>query len=82
MSFYSVIERYRNFDFESYFEQVTDDDIRRSINERNLNHEDLLNLLSPKASSHLEEMAQKAVELSLQYFGLSLIHISEPTRPY
>ena len=69
MSFYGVIEKYRDFDFEGYFEQVTDDDIRRSINERNLREEDLLNLLSPKASEHLEEMAQKAVSLSLQYFG-------------
>ena len=73
MSFYNVIERYRNFDFESYFEHVTDDDIRRSINERNLNHEDLLNLLSPKAANHLEEMAEKAVKLSLQYFGRTVL---------
>ena len=57
LSFYSVIEKYRDFDFESYFNSVTDDDIRRSIHERNLTHEDLLNLLSPKAANHLEEMA-------------------------
>ena len=60
LSFYSVIEKYRDFDFESYFNSVTDDDIRRSIHERNLTHEDLLNLLSPKAANHLEEMAEKA----------------------
>lgn len=73
MSFYGVIEKYRDFDFEGYFEQVTDDDIRRSINERNLREEDLLNLLSTKASEHLEEMAQKAVSLSLQYFGRTVL---------
>ena len=61
LSFYSVIEKYRDFDFESYFNSVTDDDIRRSIHERNLTHEDLLNLLSPKAANHLEEMAEKVV---------------------
>ena len=33
LSFYSVIEKYRDFDFESYFNSVTDDDIRRSIHE-------------------------------------------------
>ena len=73
LSFYSVIEKYRDFDFEGYFEQVTDDDIRRSINERNLREEDLLNLLSPKAAEHLEEMAQRAVALSLQYFGRTVL---------
>lgn len=73
LSFYSVIEKYRDFDFESYFNSVTDDDIRRSIHERNLTHEDLLNLLSPKAANHLEEMAEKAVQLSLQYFGRTVL---------
>ena len=73
MSFYSVIEKYRDFDFQGYFEKVTHDDIRRSINERSLSHEDLLNLLSPKAATHLEEMAEKAVQLSLQYFGRTVL---------
>ena len=73
MSFYGVIEQYRDFDFDGYFERVTDEDVRRSIHERNLSHEDLLNLLSPKAADHLEEMAEKVVELSLQYFGRTVL---------
>ena len=70
LSFYSVIEKYRDFDFESYFNSVTDDDIRRSIHERNLTHEDLLNLLSPKAANHLEEMAEKAAAVGGGKIGL------------
>ena len=74
MSFYGVIEKYRDFDFEGYFEQVTDDDIRRSINERNLREEDLLNLLSPKASEHLEEMAQKNRSIIYSNVYFELLH--------
>ena len=64
MSFYGVIEQYRDFDFDGYFERVTDEDVRRSIHERNLSHEDLLNLLSPKAADHLEEMAEKVIKFA------------------
>ncbi len=73
MSFYSVIEKYRDFNFEEYFENVTADDVKRSINERNLSPQDLLNLLSPRASAHLEEMANRARELSLKYFGRTVL---------
>lgn len=73
MSFYSVIEKYRGFNFEEYFKNVTDDDIKRSIYEKNLSTEDLLNLLSPKAINYLEEMAKRAQELSLKYFGRTVL---------
>lgn len=73
MSFYSVIEKYRDFNFEEYFKSVTDDDVKRSIYERNLSPQDLLNLLSPRAINHLEEMAKRAKELSLKYFGRTVL---------
>ncbi len=69
MSFYEVIEKYRDFDFEGYFASVTDADVLRSLGKNKLNHTDILNLLSPKAMRHLEAMAQKASRLSLQYLG-------------
>lgn len=69
MSFYNVIEKYKDFDFTTYFEKVSDSDILRSLSKDKLNHEDLLNLLSPKARNHLEIMAQKASRLALQYCG-------------
>lgn len=69
MSFYKTIENYKCFDFNNYFENVTKEDVLRSINKENLNEEDLLNLLAPKALECLEEMAKKANRLSIQYFG-------------
>ena len=35
--------------------------------------EDLLNLISPKAEEHLEEMARKANELTNRYFGKAVL---------
>lgn len=69
MSFYEIIEKYKDFDFNNYFSSVTINDIKESINKENLDDTDLLNLLSPKALDCLEEMAQKANRLSIQYFG-------------
>lgn len=69
MSFYDVIERYRGFDFDKYFENVTDQDVLRSLSKDRLDDCDVLNLLSKTAEKHLEKMAQKAHKLSVQYFG-------------
>lgn len=69
MSFYDVIERYREFDFDKYFENVTDQDVLRSLSKDRLDDCDVLNLLSKTAEKHLEKMAQKAHKLSVQYFG-------------
>lgn len=69
MSFYDVIERYREFDFDKYFENVTDQDVLRSLYKDRLDDCDVLNLLSKTAEKHLEKMAQKAHKLSVQYFG-------------
>jgi 2-iminoacetate synthase len=69
MSFYEVIEKYRDFDFDNYFNNVTDADVQRSLSKDKLDHYDVLNLLSPKASDYLEDMAQKSHKLALQYMG-------------
>ena len=69
MSFYEVLEKYRDFDFDGYFKNVTEPDVLRSLNKNKLDHMDVLNLLSPKATQHLEQMAQKAHRLSLQHLG-------------
>lgn len=47
MSFYDVVEKYRDFDFYGYFDSVKKEDVLRSIYERNKRPEDLLNLISP-----------------------------------
>lgn len=73
MSFYNIIEKYRDFNFEEYFDKVTKEDVLRSISGNNLNESDLLNILSPRAEECLEEMAQKARDNSLKYFGRTVL---------
>ncbi|MCK4957242.1 MAG: radical SAM protein, partial [Candidatus Cloacimonetes bacterium] len=72
MSFYDIIEKYKDFDFEAYFDNVTDEDIRRTLNKDKLSYLDFLNLLSERAQNHLEAMAQKARRLTIQYFGRTI----------
>ena len=69
MSFYDVIQSYRNFDFDNYLNNVSDVDVISSLNKDKLDEYDLLNLLSKEAVKHLELMAEKANKLSIQYFG-------------
>lgn len=69
MSFYDIIKSYKNFDIDKYLENVTDYDVLRSLDKDRLDEYDLLNLLSKTAVKHLEKMAKKAHELSIQYFG-------------
>ncbi|ELC8452407.1 2-iminoacetate synthase ThiH [Clostridium perfringens] len=73
MSFYDVVEKYRGFDFYGYFDSVKKEDVLRSIYERNKRPEDLLNLISPMGEELLEEMAQEARNLSLKYFGRTIL---------
>lgn len=73
MSFYSTIEKFKDFDFNRYWSRVKVEDVERSINEKNPNYEDLLNLLSPVAEKVLEDMAVKARELSLRHFGRTIL---------
>ncbi|MDU6209906.1 MAG: 2-iminoacetate synthase ThiH, partial [Clostridium perfringens] len=73
MSFYDVVEKYRDFDFYGYFDSVKKEDVLRSIYERNKRPEDLLNLISPMGEEVLEEMAQEARNLSLKYFGRTIL---------
>ncbi|MGX4600589.1 2-iminoacetate synthase ThiH [Faecalimicrobium sp. JNUCC 81] len=72
MSFYNVIESYKNIDIDEYMNNVKDKDIIKSLNKKNLDEYDLLNLLSKKASNYLEEMAQKANKITNQYFGKTI----------
>lgn len=72
MSFYEIIEKYSDFDFEGYFSQVSERDIERSLYKDRLSEMDFLNLLSDKAETYLEVMAQKAHQLTVQYFGRTI----------
>lgn len=73
MSFYEVIENYRNFDFDNCFKKVTDNQIKTVLGKDRIDEYDFLTLLSPKAENFLEEMAQKARDISLRNFGRSIV---------
>jgi 2-iminoacetate synthase len=69
MSFIDTMKQYQDFDINSFFEQVTESDIRRALGQDRLGGMDYLTLLSPKAEAFLEQMAQKAHRLTVQHFG-------------
>ena len=69
MSYYDELVKWKDFDFEKYFSNVTDEGIKESIKKDKLSVYDYLNLLSPRAQNHLEEMAVKAAKLTRQHFG-------------
>ncbi|HVJ49683.1 2-iminoacetate synthase ThiH [Desulfitobacterium sp.] len=54
------------------FETFTAADVTRAINKEHLAPVDLLALLSPAALPYLEEMAQKAHQITLQNFGRTI----------
>jgi 2-iminoacetate synthase len=69
MSFYDIIEKYRNFDFDGFFARTGPSDVARALGRQRLNESDLLTLLSPAAAACLETMAHKARRLTVQHFG-------------
>ena len=69
MSFYNEYIKYRDFDFESFFKELTDEHVLRAISKEILDEYDFMTLLSKRAEKYLEEMAQKAQKLTLQHFG-------------
>ncbi len=69
MSFEKELEKYQDFDFEKYFDNVSQQDVVNSIAKDKLNENDFLNLLSPVADNYLEIMAQKAQVLTHNHFG-------------
>ncbi|MCI5140802.1 MAG: 2-iminoacetate synthase ThiH [Candidatus Electrothrix sp. ATG1] len=69
MSFHDAVVSLESFDFEGYFQSVTPDDVRNTLQRDELGQRDLLNLLSLTAQDFLEEMAQKARQVTRQYFG-------------
>ena len=72
MSFYTVVEQYKDFDFARFFDQVTDSAVARSLAKEKPGPMDFLTLLSPKAAGFLEPMAHKAHQLTVQYFGRTI----------
>ncbi|WP_244834914.1 2-iminoacetate synthase ThiH [Clostridium sp. BJN0001] len=69
-SFYNFIQKYKDFDFDAFWKNVTINDIKRAIYARNPGEKELMTLLSPLAGEKcLEEMAQRSRKLTLKHFG-------------
>lgn len=69
MSFYYKYQQYKTFDFNKFFDSITDDYILRIISKDSISELDFLALLSDKADKYLEMMAVKARRLTIQHFG-------------
>ena len=69
MEIVRLLSKYSDMDISKKFLKVSESDINRILNKDDLNFYDFLGLLSPLAENHLEIMAQKAQQLTLQYFG-------------
>ena len=72
MSFYESIQKFRDFDFDKFFGNLTDLHIEKALNSPKLDYKQFLMLLSPLAEKYLEEMAQRAHKISLQNFGRTI----------
>ncbi len=72
MSFYPISDEYSKLPLLEKFESVTEADVHRAISATTASPEDFLAMLSPAAIPFLEEMAQKASQLTLQNFGKTI----------
>ncbi|MFZ5986273.1 MAG: 2-iminoacetate synthase ThiH [Bacillota bacterium] len=69
MSFYEKYLKYKDFDFEGFFDRLTDHQVITAINKERPGELDFLALLSDKAGKYLEQMAQMSRQLTIQHFG-------------
>jgi Thiamine biosynthesis enzyme ThiH and related uncharacterized enzymes len=73
MGIYEEIHQYDDFDFDSFFNDVTDNQIEKILLKDRITREDFLALLSPRAEKYIEPMAKKARDITLRNFGKSIV---------
>lgn len=69
MSFYDKYREYKDFNFQKYLDSQSDNDIIRIINKDRMSELDFLALLSGQAEKHMELLARRAQQLTIQHFG-------------
>ncbi|KGE16299.1 2-iminoacetate synthase ThiH [Paenibacillus wynnii] len=69
MSFYETLGRLEQYPYVQLWKEYTSDDVRRALSKDRLDEADLLALLSPAADPLLENIAQKAQQLTRAHFG-------------
>lgn len=77
MSFYPICTELVQAPLDERFKAVTEDDVRRALAKPTRDSDDFIALMSPAAVPFMEEIAQKASQLTLQHFGRT-IHLFTP----
>ncbi|HMA61259.1 MAG TPA: 2-iminoacetate synthase ThiH [bacterium] len=72
MSFVEKCNQIQNFNIQDYLAGVSEHDVENILKKNKLDETDFLYLLSPAAENYLEEMAQKAHNLTNQWFGKTI----------
>lgn len=72
MSFYTKLKDINTLPFEEIFQDITNRDVEKNLKKDRLSEQDFMTLLSPAAENYLEEMAQKAHQLTTQHFGKTM----------
>lgn len=72
MVFYDLMLQYKDFNFDDFFEKLTENDVKNVLAKDSLQPIDFLALLSPTAGNFLEEMAVKAHRMTVQFFGKTI----------
>ncbi|RLQ93219.1 2-iminoacetate synthase ThiH [Falsibacillus albus] len=72
MSFYEEFEKIKAEPFTEIFSEVTPQDVEKVLMKGRISESDYLVLLSPAAEGFLEEMAQKAHQLTIKQFGKTM----------
>lgn len=72
MSYYDIYTKYKDIDLGFYFNGISTREIETAVVAERLNLDQLIALISPKAEKHLEEMASKAHDITLRYFGRTI----------
>jgi 2-iminoacetate synthase len=72
VSFFTLLEQYQDFDFQRFFGGITTEHVDRALNTVQPTELDFLALLSPAGALRLEEMARRAHELTVQFFGRTI----------
>lgn len=73
MSFYDIAKEVQGYNFDSFLNNVTEDRIEHILKKDRISKEDFLCLLSPVAEKFLEQMAQKAHNLTMSNFGKAVV---------
>lgn len=69
MGFQKVMAEYRGLNVAAAAHRYSEQDVVQALGEHRLGPEDLLALLSPAGACMLEDLAQKAAQLTLRHFG-------------